>query len=117
MSSRLISLAVLAATVVLLGLVPAAQAEVRVSPNYRLASDPSPFRGRDQTALAVNRGNPQHVVQINANYLDLTCESSVSFDGGDTWSAAVALPFPAGLIPSCATNQDRKSTRLNSSHK
>jgi RTX calcium-binding nonapeptide repeat (4 copies)/ell wall binding domain 2 (CWB2) len=110
MNPRWISLAVLMVTVVLLGLVPAAQAEVRVSPNYRLDSDSSPFRGRDQTALAVNRSNPQHVVQINANYLDLTCESSVSFNGGDTWSAAVPLPFPspgtgAPFAPSCSTFQ------------
>ena len=110
MNPRWISLAVLTATVVLLGLVPAAQAEVRVSPNYKLNSDSNPFGGRDQTALAVNRTNPQHVVQINANYLDLTCESSVSTDGGTTWSNAVALPFPAApaggtAIPSCQTNQ------------
>ena len=110
MNPRWTSLAVLTAAVVLLGLVPAAQAEVRVSPNYRLDSDSNPFRGRDQTALAVNRSNPQHVVQINANYLDLTCESSVSFDGGTTWSAAVPLPFPAApaggtAIPSCSTYQ------------
>jgi putative cell wall-binding protein len=107
MNFRLSSLAVLATSVVLLALVPAAEAQVRVSPNYRLNSDSAPFRGHDQSALAVNRSNAQHVVQVNANYLDLICEASVSRDGGTTWSAATPLPFPApsggqaAFIPSC----------------
>jgi hypothetical protein len=108
---RWISLAVLTATVGILGLVPAAQAEVRVSLNDKLDSDSSPFRGRDQPGLAVNPANPQHVVQINANYLDLTCEGSVSSDGGETWSDAVPLapPRPSSLLspfePSCSSYQ------------
>lgn len=67
---------------------------LRVNPNYNLASDPSAFRARDQIGLAVNRTNPQHVVAINANYLDLECEASVSMDGGDTWGRAVPLLPP-----------------------
>ncbi len=110
MKTRWLSLAVLTATVGLLGLVPAAQAELRVGPNYRLDADSSPFRGQDQTGLAVNPDDPQHVVQVNANYLERTCEGSASFDGGKTWSAAVPLPQPAkpletGFNPSCSTNQ------------
>jgi len=111
MTKRWVSLAVLTATVGLLGLVTAAQAEVRVGPNYKLDSDSSPFRGRDQVSLAVRPGNPQHVVQVNANYLELTCESSVSFDGGETWSTAVPLSLPAPAMgespfrPSCSSFQ------------
>ena len=82
--TRWIGLAVLAATVGLLALVPVAEAEVRVSPNYKLDSDSSPFRGRDQVGLAVNPTNPQHIVEVNANYLDSTCEASASLDGGVT---------------------------------
>ena len=111
MTMRRFSLSVIIAAVGLAGLVPAAQAEVRVSPNYKLDSDPNPYRGRDQTALAVNPANPQHVVTVNANYLDLVCEASRSLDGGLTWSTAVplALPSPAaGQAPfarSCRTYQ------------
>jgi len=111
MKTRWITLAVLTATVGLLGLVPAAQAELRVGPNYRLNADSNPFRGQDQPGFAVNPDDPQHVVQVNANYLERTCEGSVSRDGGKTWSAAVPLPQPAPSIeagafnPSCTTNQ------------
>ena len=91
-----------AVTVVLLGAAEAARAEVRVGPNYRLDSDLSPFRGRDLIGLAVSPGDPQRVVQINANYLDLRCEASLSTDGGSTWGQAVALVPPdagAGQAP------------------
>src|SRR3954469_14713618 len=93
-SPRTIGLALLAVGAVTLVLASAAQAEVRVSPNYRLNSDSSPFRGQDQVAFAVSPTNPQHVVEINANYLDSTCEATASFDGGATWSAAFTLPIP-----------------------
>lgn len=98
MTTRRLSLAVLTATIALLGLVPAAQAVERVSPNYRLGSDSSPFRGQDQIGLAVNPGNPQHVVAIYANYLDSRCEASASFDGGTTWTQAFKLT-PPGANP------------------
>ena len=95
MKTRLIGLLVLSATAVL-GLAPAAQAEVRVSPNYRLAADKAPFRFQDQPGLAVNPNNPNHVVAVNANYLDSDCETSVSTDGGSTWSPPVSLRPPTG---------------------
>ncbi len=105
--TRRLSLAVVTAAVAVLGLVPSAQAEVRVGQNYRLNSDPSPFRGKDQVALAVDPGNPQHIVSTNANYLTDSCEATTSFDGGATWSDAVTLlpPDPTGaempFQPSC----------------
>ncbi len=73
------------------GTPPAPAGERRVSPNFNLNSDSSAFRGRDQIGLAVNRTNPDHVVAINANYLDLECEASVSMDAGATWSEAIPL--------------------------
>ena len=78
----------------LLGLVPAAQAELRVSKNYRLVSDPSAFRFKDMPAIAVNPNNPNHVVQVNANNLTQDCEGTASFDGGTTWSAAQPFALP-----------------------
>src|SRR5688500_11167452 len=100
---RALSLAVVSA-VALLGLVPAAQAELRVSKNYRLLSDPATFRSKDMTGVAVNPANPNHVVQVNANYLSEDCEGTRSLDGGTTWSVAdpFALPTPPAGQPGYA---------------
>ena len=108
MALRKSCLAAITGAGLLLGLAPAAQAEIRVSPNFNLASDSSAFRARDQIGLAVNRTNPQHVVAVNANYLDLECEASVSLDGGTTWSDAVPL-----LPPDPAPGEDPFSKRCN----
>jgi putative cell wall-binding protein len=112
MKTRWISLAALAATVGLSAVPAAAQAQqVRVSPNIQLGSDSRPFRGQDQIALATDPADPQHVVAVYANYLDRRCESSVSNDGGTSWSAAVTLspPLPGvGEMPflaGCSTFQ------------
>ena len=77
-----------------LGLVSGAQAELRVGKNYRLNSDPQPFRGKDQVALAVNPADPRHIVEVNAEYLTEECEGTASFDGGRSWSRAAPLPVP-----------------------
>jgi len=112
MKTRWISLAALAATVGLSALPAAVQAQqVRVSPNIQLDSDTRPFRGHDQVALAVDPADSQHVVAVYANYLDRVCESSVSSDGGTTWTTAVKLspPLPGvGQMPfaaGCSTFQ------------
>jgi len=104
--ARRFSLAVIAGTVALTGLVPAAQADLRVDQNYRLGSDANPFRGKDQVALAVDPSNTRHIVATNANYLTEECEATTSFDGGVTWSEAFPLASPpAGIglpfLPSC----------------
>jgi len=105
-SARTLSLALLAGSAALAGGVPAAQADLRVSQNYRLASDANPFRGSDQVALAVDPSNSQHLVETNANYLSEQCEATTSFDGGVTWSDAFSLSPPAAgiglpFLPSC----------------
>jgi len=87
-------LAVVTAVIGLVGLVPGAQADVRVGQNYRLKSDSGPFRGKDQLALAVDPRNPRHIVEVNANYLTENCEGTASFDGGATWSDHFALRPP-----------------------
>jgi putative cell wall-binding protein len=79
----------------LVGLVPAAQADLRAGPNFRLNSDPNAFRGKDQVALAVDPSNPNHIVEVNANYLTQECEGTTSTDGGVTWSPAFAFKAPA----------------------
>ncbi|HWI09333.1 MAG TPA: sialidase family protein, partial [Solirubrobacteraceae bacterium] len=105
-SARRLSLAVIAGAVALTGAAPAAQAELRVTKNYRISSDSSPFRGSDQPALAVNPNNPQHIVATNVNFLEEHCEATASFDGGATWSPAFDLKPPndnplAPFLPSC----------------
>ncbi len=108
---RRISLALLAATAGLAGLAPAAQADVRVGANFPMNSDSSPFRAQDRLGLAVDPANPQHVVAVNGNFRTVQCEASTSFDGGETWSPPVPLPFPApginqgAFVPSCGLNQ------------
>jgi putative cell wall-binding protein len=104
--ARRLSLAVIAGVAALAGAVPAAQAALRVTQNYRLASDSNAFRGKDQVALAVDPSNRQHIVATNANYLTEECEATTSFDGGATWSEAFPLQSPpsgVGLpfLPSC----------------
>jgi putative cell wall-binding protein len=105
MMLRKASLAAITAAAVLLGLVPAAQAELRVGKNYNLASDSSAFRGRDQIGLAVHRTDRTRLVAVNANYLDLECEASRSTDGGATWSEAVPLLPPDGFNKRCGFHQ------------
>jgi putative cell wall-binding protein len=92
---RAFRLAMIVAAVGLVGPVVAAQGAIRVGQNYRLNSDPSPFRGKDQVALAVDPGNPNHIVEVNANYLTQNCEGTASFDGGVTWTSAFAFSAPA----------------------
>ena len=98
---RAFILAAVAASGALLGIVPGAQADLRVGKNYRLNADSSAFRGKDQVALAVDPANPQHVVEVNADYLTEGCEHTVSFDGGATWSPAVRFANLPGFRPTC----------------
>ncbi len=81
--------------------VPAAQAELRVGQNYRLTSDPSPFRGKDGVALAINPRNPQNVVEVNVDYLKQQCEYTASRDGGSSWTTAAPFRTATGFAPTC----------------
>jgi hypothetical protein len=94
-TTRRLSVATVTAAVGVLGFLPSAQAEVRVGQNARMSSDSSPFRGKDQVALAVDPNNAQHIVEVNEEILTQRCEGTASFDGGATWSEAVSLPLPA----------------------
>ena len=105
-SARRLGLAMIAGAIALAGSVPAAQADLRVEKNQRLTADSSPFRGKDQVALAVNPNNPQHIVATNSDYLNEACEASASFDGGATWNEAFSLQPPAPgigapFLPTC----------------
>jgi len=78
-----------------LAFAPGAAAELRVGKNFRMSSDLSGTRGKDQLGMAVNPNNPQHIVAVHANYLTEDCEGTRSLDGGQTWSPAVPFPVPA----------------------
>jgi putative cell wall-binding protein len=104
--ARGVSLAVMCGAAGAMFVAPAVSADVRVSPNQRVTSDPSSFRGKDQVSLAVNPANPDHVVAVNVDFLDEFCEASASFNGGSTWSPAAELQPPAPgvgnpFLPSC----------------
>ncbi len=76
----------------------AAQANIGVSPNFRLGTDALPARGKDAVTLAVNPRNPRHIVEVNADWMRGQCEYHVSFNGGRTWRGG---PFqePRGFNP------------------
>ncbi len=106
MTRASILVAAVAAGLLVAGIVPASEAALRVGKNYRLASDPAQFRGKDAVALRVNPSNPQHIVEVNANYLSQECEYTVSLDGGTTWSRAASFRPPAPgdgqpFVPTC----------------
>lgn len=76
------------ATLVLM-IVPGAGAQAapgpRFGPNFLLPPQ-SPARGRDVPGLAVDPGDPNHIVEAEADPVNLQCDFNVSFDGGSTWS-------------------------------
>lgn len=102
MARRLLCTLLVAATVLGPGLVapgPASAeepAEVRVGENVRLGSDAGPVRGRGAPGLAVDPADPDHLVEVDIDYLSGNCEFRVSFDGGLTWDGGV-LPVPEGF--------------------
>ncbi|MDQ6803549.1 MAG: hypothetical protein M3065_00985 [Actinomycetota bacterium] len=102
----------------LLGLVPGAQADLRVSNNFRLNADPNTFRAKDQIGLGVDPGNPNHIVAVESNYLTQDCEASVSTNGGVTWSTAVPLLPPTGgtdpFQPTCRISNHLGETMMQS---
>ena len=95
--------------------------QVRVGPNYKLDSDSSPFRARDQIGLAVSRTNPQHVVAVNANYLDLTLRGQRELrrrrdlDRGGAARAAPAGHAPALLRSTSPSSSAPATTSTRSS--
>ena len=107
-----------------LAIVPVAQADVRVGENYRLESDPNPFRGKDQVALAVNPSNPNHIVETQRQLPDRELRGRRrASTAASTWSAAVDARAAARRRSACrscrpagsATTSARACTRRSSS--
>jgi hypothetical protein len=100
----------LIALAALLAVTPRADAAagMRFGANYEMVSN-TLGGAVDIPGLAVDPGNPQHIVEANIDPLDLQCQYHVSFDGGQTWTGGnFTLPTPTATIayPSPACNQD-----------
>jgi hypothetical protein len=106
--------AVLAAGMALPGLspLPSASAQVagigpvRIGDNVRLGDEGVVVRGRDVPGLAVNPADPDHIVEVDVDYINGECDFRTTFDGGRTWAGG-HLRGPAGFpTPPCEQNFD-----------
>lgn len=82
-----------------------AQGAVRAGKNFRLSPasqnpDPGFLRGKDAVGLAVNPGNAQQIVEVNADWVTGNCEFASSTDGGSTWKGGI-FTSPPGFRPTC----------------
>ena len=104
-------------TLTVLAVGPAARAQVpsgelRFSENYRQGTDAAPARSRDVPGLAVDPGDPLHVVSVDVDFLNGECSFKTSFDGGVTWPNSGNLDAPAAgysppfTDPPCYQNFD-----------
>ncbi|MGH9121384.1 MAG: hypothetical protein ACRDYC_05485, partial [Acidimicrobiales bacterium] len=84
----------------------------RVGANYPLGipahptnTNPvGPLRGTDIPAFAVDPANPQHIVEVDENFITNQCEFHVSYDGGSSWTAGGNLTTPSDFSqPPCHT--------------
>ncbi len=75
--------------------------KVRVSANERLGSGGPAVRGADLPGLAVDPANPEHIVEVDEDFIAGTCDYHVSFNGGATWAGG-SIAAPAGFeSPPC----------------
>ena len=83
-------------------LAPSAKSPLRVGANYPLRFPAGiPIYGRDAVGLAVNPGNPRHVVAIYSDYKTLWCEVVVSTNSGRTWRRSRLKAPPGFISPPC----------------
>jgi len=79
---------------------------VRVGENLRLGDEAGAARGRDVPGLAVDPADPDHVVEVDVDYINGECDFRTTFDGGRTWTGG-HLRGPAGFpVPPCQQNFD-----------
>ena len=97
------ALAALTLVATALAVAPATHAQAPAGPrfgeNYRLSASDTPARSRDVPGLAVNPANPDHIVEADANPVNLQCDYHVSFDGGRTWTGGHLTIANGGEIP------------------
>ncbi|MGH9164443.1 MAG: cell wall-binding repeat-containing protein, partial [Acidimicrobiales bacterium] len=79
---------------------------LRTTENFRLGAESAVARGRDVPGLAVDPANPNHIVEVDVDYLNGECDFHATFDGGKTWTGG-HLRAPAGFpVPPCGQNFD-----------
>ncbi len=98
--TRVGQVAVLLAAAALGSVGPAPAADVgsvRVGPNIRVGDDSNPLRSDDVPALAADPADPNHIVEVNEDFLAGRCRFRVTFNGGRTWDGgelAAPADFP-----------------------
>lgn len=79
----------------------APSAAVRVSANARVAPSSAPLRGPGVPGLAVDPSDPNHIVEVDEDFISGQCQYHVSFDAGRSWAGG-RLSAPAGFeSPTC----------------
>ncbi len=68
----------------------------RISANTPLGNS-APGLGRGVPGLAVDPANPDHVVEVDEDFLRGQCTNGATFDGGRTWTRG-DLTVPPGLL-------------------
>ncbi len=68
----------------------------RISANMPLGNSP-PGLGRDVPGLAVDPANPDHIVEVDEDFLRGQCTFGATFDGGRTWTRG-DLTVPPELV-------------------
>ncbi|MDQ6727244.1 MAG: exo-alpha-sialidase, partial [Actinomycetota bacterium] len=70
---------------------------VRVGPNVRVGDEANPLRADDVPALAADPADPNHIVEVDEDFLAARCVYRTTFDGGTTWTRgelAAPADFP-----------------------
>ncbi|MGH9226206.1 MAG: sialidase family protein [Acidimicrobiales bacterium] len=88
---------------------------IRVGDNT-LAGDPDdPLRAREFPGIAMNPGDPRHLVLLDQDMLNGHCEFHTTFDGGGTWTDG-RLTAPAAFTnPPCPTFDSGGYAHVNQS--
>src|SRR4051812_9200773 len=75
-----------------------AQARIAVDWNWRLGTDDTPGRGKDSVGFAVDPRNANHIVEVQADWLEGKCQWNTTSDAGKTWKGG-SFKVPAGFDP------------------
>jgi len=92
----------LGASVGLGSVAAAAPPALRVDQNTRLGNDAHPVRAKDRPGFAVDPADANHVVEVDEDFVEGTCDYKVTFDGGRSWTGGqlrAPSDFPSPPCP------------------